>query len=745
MSFRSSLRALAPLLALLAVLATSPSRAQNTSPATTPAAPPAPTSNASPPAAAVSTDELQGLVNTIQDPTARQKLVQQLQALIEARRHVEPKGPSVLSTFFATLSEEADAVSGEVLAAAAVVVDAPRLVSWIRDRAADQSARHGAVEIATKLAIVFGLAVLADWIVWFLLRRPARRLGTRAGEDLTQQILFLLVGAALDALPILSFAAIAYFVLPLTDPRFGTQHVAQAVINAYLWSRIICTAARVLLLSPSALALYPLSEETRNYLYIWVRRFTNLAVYGYAVTEIAWWLSAPGAIYAVLLRIIVLLLGVLAIVFVLQNRTTVAEWLRGDPAGNATRRTGWRLLRHRLADSWHILAIIYLLGTFGVFALHIEGGILILLRATVITAVVVLAAALGVQLVQRASQRGFAVSPELKSRFPTIEARANRYIPALTVVLSAVIYVLAALALLQAWGIDSFVWFQAVAQSRAAGSVAGILIAFAVALAVWELFVSALERHMQRLEGDSRRRARARTMFPFLRLVMLVVLAVVVAFVVLGEVGINVGALIAGAGVFGLIAGLGSQSILKDIMTSIAVLIDDTFAVGDVIIVANGVRGTVESIALRTIRLRDTQGAILTVPFSEVKIIHNLSKDLSYYVAEISVSYLEDVDKVIALLKQVAEAQRQDPEFKSLILEPLEVFGLDRFEPGAYIVQVRLVTQPTRQWIVGREFNRRVKRAFDEHGIAMRSDFQQPVIRPEPDAAPKPSPGPSKG
>ena len=687
----------------------------------------------------VSADELQRLVDTIQDPLRRQELVQELQGLIAAQRgEAEATPKSSPFAFLHSLSEGANDIGAEVLEAAQVVVDAPRLLSWMHNQAGDESARALWLEVAKELAIVFGLAILADWLAWFLLRRPARRLEARAGARAAQQLLFLAASVVFEALPIIAFALVAFFVLPLTKPNDTTDHVATTLIGAYLWSRIMITVARVLLLSPSALALYPLDEETRNYLYIWVRRFINWTVYGLAVAACAWWLGAPGAIYGVLLRLVILVLGILAIIFVLQNRVAVAAWLRGEPAEDANRNPGWTLLRQRLAEIWHILALVYILGVFGVFTLHIEGGVVYLLRSTALSLVLVLAATLLVQFIKRGVRRGFAIKPEVTARFPTLEARTNRYVPALVLLLSTAVYALAALALLQAWGINAFGWFQETARSRATGSMLSIVVSLAAALAAWELFVLMLERYLQRMEQDSRRRARARTLFPFLKLVMLVILVIILGFVMLDELGINIGPLLAGAGVFTIIAGLGSQAILKDIMTSIAVLVDDTIAVGDFIDVGNGHRGVVEAIALRTVRLRDTQGAILTVPFSEAKVIQNMTKDVSYYPAEISVSYYEEIDPVIDLMMEAAAELGRDPAFKPMVLGPLEVLGLDRFEQGAYIIQARLRTQPGKQWIAGREFNRRVKRAFDRHGISMRSDSQPRPTEPPPSKAAKP-------
>lgn len=712
------LRALALTLALLSSLTAASALAQT---ASAPAANPPATAPATPATASpVSADDLQNLVNAIQDPAARKKLVTELQGLIAAQRGVQKTSPShAMRNFFASLADGAHAIGDEVLAAATVAVDAPRIVSWVRDQASNEQTRHRWYEITTRLAIIIGLALVADWLVWLLMRAPARRFGARAGEALAWRLIYLLINAIFEALPIAVFAAVAFFVLPLTATRFVTQQIATTVIAAYLWSRIVAATARVILLSPSALVLYPLGEETRNYLYIWIRRFANFGLYGFAIAGCGWWLSVPGAIYAILLRIVVLVLGILAVIFVLQNRTTVATWMRGSSEPVSGRGRGWRLLRQRLAAVWHILAIVVVVGTFGVSVLHIEGGFLVLLRATLLSVVVVLAAALAVQFVNRASEHGFAIKPELKARFPTLESRTNRYLPILTTLASLAIYVVAALALLQAWGIDAFVWVQAAAASSAVSGLASIAIVIAAAIVAWEAFVLAIENHMMRLEDDSRRRARARTMVPFLRIVAVVIIGIIVIFTVLGTLGINVGALLAGAGVFGLIAGFGSQSIVKGLLTSIGVLVDDTFAVGDVIDLGGGHSGVVEVMSILTIKLRAQDGSLLSVPFSEVKTIQNLTKDYSYYVANVGVGYREDTDRVVKVLAAIVEEMRKEKPFTRWILEPLDVVGVDRFADSAVIILVRIKTQPIHQWTVGREFNRRMKLAFEHEDIEM--------------------------
>ncbi|HEX7970573.1 MAG TPA: mechanosensitive ion channel domain-containing protein [Stellaceae bacterium] len=679
--------------------------------------------------APVSADELQRLVGTLQDDAARAKLVEQLRALIAAQRGIEQKqaeeNPVALLNNF---SAQVDAISGEILAAAAVVLDAPRLVAWLGDQAGDARAREFWLEVGLKLGIIFGGALLAEWFVRVLLRRPAARLAQRSSGTVTAQTaqaLLLLIQLFIEVLPILVFAGAAYVVLPLVQPRFSTARVAEVIIHASLTARLILAVAHVALLSPGVAILHVLSEETRNYLYIWARRFTNWAVYGFAVAAAGWWLGVPGAIYALLLRGTMLVLGILAVIFVLQNRAAVADALRGKGAANSTlpqRGHGWRLLRQRLADTWHVLAIIYIVGTFGSYVLRIEGGPVFVLRATLLSIVVLIAAGLIVRFVRRLSQRGFAVSSDLKSRFPTLELRANRYLPVLTVAASTIVYFFTVLTLLQAWGVDAFAWFTTNFGRRFTGSLLSIVTVLLSALILWEAFGSAIERYLNSIGADGRpvaRSARARTLLPLLRTAVLIVLITIVALMVLSELGVNIAPLLAGAGVVGLAIGFGSQALVKDVITGLFILLEDTLAVGEVVDVGKNHIGQVEAISIRTIKLRDMSGTVHTVPFSEVSTVRNMTRDYSYFVADVGVLYREDPDRVVAVLRDVAGELAKDPAWTPFIVEPLEVVGVDRFTDSAVVIRVRLKTLPLKQWPVGREFNRRMKKAFDAQGIEM--------------------------
>ncbi|EPR37653.1 MscS Mechanosensitive ion channel [Desulfovibrio sp. X2] len=187
-------------------------------------------------------------------------------------------------------------------------------------------------------------------------------------------------------------------------------------------------------------------------------------------------------------------------------------------------------------------------------------------------------------------------------------------------------------------------------------------------------------------------------------------------FVILGQLGINLGPILAAAGILGLAVGFGAQTLVQDVISGFFLLVEDQVRVGDVIQVGDK-GGLVESITLRLIVLRDLAGNVHYIRNGKVDIVTNMTKDYSRYVFDIGVAYKEDVDRVIEVVKGIDEEMREDPQYKFLILEPLEVLGLDRFDDSAVVVRARTKTLPIQQWTVAREFNRRMKKRFDELGI----------------------------
>jgi small conductance mechanosensitive channel len=289
-------------------------------------------------------------------------------------------------------------------------------------------------------------------------------------------------------------------------------------------------------------------------------------------------------------------------------------------------------------------------------------------------------------------------------------------VAALTWTLIRLLVIGAALAAaLSVWGVDIVGWL------TTGGGVAftRVLLVGAVVVAVVEVVGRLLDRALHRAAArsrDARRAQQIRTLTPLVRGVFVGFVLVIGVMTALSEVGVQIGPLLASAGVIGLAVGFGAQTLVKDFLTGLFLVIEDIVAVGDNVRIGDSA-GTVEAMTLRTIRLRNMNGTLHVFPYSEAQVIHNRTKSFSSYVFEIGVGYSADLDHALAVMERVGAEMQADPAFRDKIMGPLEVLGVDKLGDSAVVLKARFKTQPQEQWRVGRAYNKRIKQAFDAEGI----------------------------
>ncbi|MGH6933544.1 MAG: mechanosensitive ion channel domain-containing protein [Dongiaceae bacterium] len=239
----------------------------------------------------------------------------------------------------------------------------------------------------------------------------------------------------------------------------------------------------------------------------------------------------------------------------------------------------------------------------------------------------------------------------------------------------------------------------------------------------WHVFRAVIDRKIGEAQATSqhgseetRRRSRMRTLLPILRNIVFVVLLVMALLMALSALGIEIGPLIAGAGVVGVAVGFGAQTLVKDIISGMFYLLDDAFRVGEYI-QSGSYKGTVESFSLRSVKLRHHRGPLYTVPFGELGAVQNMSRDWVIDKLTIGVTYDTDLDKAKKLIKQIGKELEQDPEFKSHILETLKMQGVEQFGDFAIQLRMKMMTKPGEQFVIRRKAFALIKKAFDANGI----------------------------
>ncbi|WP_051431764.1 mechanosensitive ion channel family protein [Rhodovibrio salinarum] len=681
-----------------------------------------------PGAVSASAEKLQDLVDTLQDDQQRQDFVGKLNALIEAKQAdsgqggadagngASKAGPDGLGAqLLRAITERLDQAGSALAGMVDTVKQVPAIALELWSEVQNDQQRQLWTATAINLLLILGAAIVVERLAHWSLRIPRRRIEARANDNVLVQVLFLIARTLLDAVPIALFAAAAFGTMTVVQPREVAQVIVVALINASVLSRVVALLGRAIL-APDAggLRLPKLTDETAHYLFIWLRRVARTAIYGYVASEALGLLGLSTAAVVTVQKLIGFAIALMVIVFVLQNRQPVARWLRGP----ADEYASIRGLRTRLAELWHVLGVVYVLVVYGVWALEVPGGFVFLARATLVTIAVLIAARLINLGLDKLINRGFQLSDDIRRRYPGLEARANRYLPTVKRILRALVTLVAALMILQVWGAGALDWLTSSVGRDLLGTVITVAMILGLTFAFWEIVSATIERVLTRSSqrDTAKRSQRLATLLPLLRNALRILLIVVVSLIVLSEIGVDIGPLLAGAGVIGLAIGFGAQTLVKDVITGVFILLEDSLAIGDWVDLG-GHGGEVESMTIRTITLRDLHGHIHVVPFSDVTSILNMARDYGYAVIDIGVAYREDTDAVIQLLQEVAEDLKNDSDWGPKIIGELEVFGVNNLGDSSVEIRVRLKTKTLAHWGMRREFLRRAKQKFDERGV----------------------------
>ncbi len=576
------------------------------------------------------------------------------------------------------------------------------------------------VEIALVVVPTVALFLLLRLAERPLFRRAAAwsEATTRGGVALVRRAVAV-GGSALSDFAVIALAWLAGYLIALYAlGERGALDTGQALfLNAFLGLELLKAGFRVLF-APRyrLLRLLSLGDTDAAYWNAWLARLTDFVGYGLLlVVPLVRSELAPAL--ASLLAFLVLLAGlVYAIAIIRQNRDRLRSRFEAAAAstGNSFNRFAFSLL----ARVWHWIAIVYLVALAAVIQLRPEEALPLMGQAT-LQSIIIIAAGIGAHLgLSRIIGRPLRVPAATRERLPDIEERINLFVPAGVKVLRVLLGVVVAFALLHAWHLfDAIAWIASERGTRFLATLISVAIIVTVACGLWVVLASWIDAQLQ-LEGDNGEDigARKRTLLALFRNALAIVLATMTLMILLAEVGINIAPLIAGAGVLGLAIGFGSQKLVQDIITGVFIQLENAVNTGDFITVG-GLSGTVERLSIRSVGIRDIEGAFHIIPFSHVDTVTNYMRDYAYHLGVYGIAYRESTDEAIVHLRAAFEDLMQDPDVAPHILGELEVNGVTGFSDSAVNVRIRIKTVAGMQWFVGRAYNRLVKQHFDAAGI----------------------------
>lgn len=683
---------------------------------------------------------------------------------------VVPLEPDSLGAqLLAGASDRLTQMSAEVVSVVRSATDIQMVVYWFELVATDRATQMLLLDVGWRLALALALALAAHGLTGRLLRRPMATLARHApslraaegegglaaaesGETeklprlrpavlaLVRRAPYAAGGLMVELLGVLALLAAGYASLGAgLATAFAPRYIILGVLHAVALYHAVMALARALLgARDRRLSLFVLPPASAARALASLRRIVALAIYGVTFAETAVLFGMYALAHDTFLKILALLVTLMVCAAVLRHRAGIAGLIRAVPVGSALAAT----MRERMAETWHLVACLYLLSLWLVWALELPNGFSRLLRVSVVTTLILVAARLAGNVLVASLRR--ALEPEaVDDGAATGIAEWLRGYHALLFRLGRVAaWTLASIALLEAWGVPALEWFAADRLGgRLLGALSSVGVTAAVALVTWEAANLAIQRHLVQLAADHQaaRSARLRTLLPVLRTALLVAICLVTGLMALSEIGVNIAPLLAGAGVVGVAIGFGSQKLVQDIITGLFLLLENAMQVGDAVTLG-GLSGTVENLSIRTIRLRALDGAVHIIPFSAVTTVTNMTRDFGYAVIDVRVGLNEPPDAIGALLREIAAGLRADPAWAAMITGDLDVMGVDGFNLQSYTLRARMRTTAGARWAVVREMNRRIKNLFDARGIeSPMTSYRALGLLPPPPPMPSPS------
>ncbi len=669
------------------------------------------------------------LADLLENEQARQALIQDLRALAEkesgqlaaAGQALAQEEPEKLS-LPRRLAEAVSGFAGEVgsrfeqitASVTAIVTSRPGT-----ERAID-------LEALAQASYNLGLVIIAVVAAFFIFRRLARPIFSRlshwslhgGGKSTLLRIVAAVVLAALaDVLVVVLAYVSGNIIATFAIGESGALNTRIALfLNAFLVIELLKAGIRMLFSSRyQGLRLIAISPDEAAYWNRFLARLTGFLGYGLllAVPLINSNLSFALGQAAGLL--IMLLAFFYAAGVILKNRIKVRDAINVR-AGKASMGSSQVLLRI-VSRSWHILTIAYFLIILFVTILRPADALPYVMLATLKTLIIIGVGLLLSGVLSQLIGRRITLSPDINRKVPLLETRLNSYVPLALKCIRVIIVIAVVLFVLNAWGLfDLPAWYASQSGRNLIGKASSVFTILIVALAVWVTLASLIEHRLNPETGSGEPTARAKTLLSLFRNALIITLVTITAMIVLAEVGINIGPLIAGAGVLGLAIGFGAQKLVQDIITGVFIQVENAMNTGDVV-TAGGLTGVAERLSIRSVGLRDLSGTYHIVPFSSVDTISNFMRDFAYHLGVYGIAYREDIDEAISHLRAAFDELCTDEEHKHNILEPLEVHGVTALGSSSVDLRIRIKTKPGAQWALGRAYNRLVKKHFDAAGI----------------------------
>ncbi|WP_103763093.1 mechanosensitive ion channel domain-containing protein [Roseovarius confluentis] len=655
--------------------------------------------------------EAQQLIDLLENPEARDALIQSLRGAAEtttADEVVDPEEDTSIGRQLADFTKSFfETAATSIGSAFGAVVALPNTLMALEG---------GQLDVLWEALQALAVVIVVTVGSYLLLRAGAkliyRRMGDKAHDwGFVRTLAVVAATTLIDILVVLAAWGLGYLVALYLYGETGVIGVRQTLyLNAFLLVGLAKVALRAVL-APTTheLRFIAISDVAARRMSSWFGAIASVIGYGQLlIVPIVNRQASYAAGRGISTLLAFIAIGMAAIL-VVRSRKDVAGWILGPTPEE--RPSALRFI----GRNWYIPVLLYLAGLAVIVAARPDGLILpLLLNSAQVIGIIVLGILLSGGL-SRFAVRGMHMPMNVSSRMPTLEPRVNSLLGRVIQVVRVfiVIGVLAfALDAIGLWDISGFM--RSEFGTWAAGAIVSIAFILLTGAILWLALVSWVDYRLNP-EFGSAPTSREITLLTLLRNAATIALMVIILMFVLAELGVDIAPLIASAGVLGLAIGFGAQKMVQDIITGIFIQFENAINVGDVVTLG-GTTGTVEKLTIRSVTLRDLHAVVHVIPFSSVDMVSNYVRDYSYFVADVGIAYRENVNDGKDAMVDAFEELRASEAGES-ITGDLEWFGVQALGDSAVVLRARIKTVPGTQWGIGRAYNEICKRIMDERGI----------------------------
>lgn len=670
------------------------------------------------------------LADLLENEQTRKQLIEQLRAQAPAQA---ASSPAVETADDSSLPRRV--ADGTQVFLSKLLDDVGQAAAAVSAMARGESA--GGIGMADWKTVLFNFAlVVAATIIAFVITRllaarcfsfinhwagqspPAATPRRFAGPATWRKIIAVLGALLIDIVAIVLAGVVGYAVaMSLAGPGGVIGTFESLFVNAFIAVEVARALVRTVFATRfPRLRLFEMQDDVARYWNNWLSWLVAVIGYGMLVVvpvTTALFTAAFGNMIGLLIMVG---MYIYAVRVIWRNRALIRERLVQRAAVASTAFFG--TLMRLLARVWHLLAIIYFTVLLVVSQVDPTEALPFMARATLQS---VLAIALGLlvsAVLTAILSHPIRLSDDMRGRLPLLEARLNSYVPATLKGLRLATLVVVLLIVLDAWhAFDLSAWVMSGSGRATISMIVHVAIILLFAALAWTVIASIIE---SRLSGTGTRApsAREKTLLALFRNAALIVIITMTILIVLSQIGINIGPLIAGAGVVGLAIGFGAQKLVQDIITGIFIQLENGMNVNDVV-EAGGVFGTVEKMTIRSVGMRTMDGGYHLIPFSSVDVVVNHMRDFSYHMGEYTIAHRENVDDAIHHLHEAFRELMQDEVLAPEILEDITIPGVTAINERGVTIRVLIKTSPGMQWAVQRGYNRLVKKHFNAANIEL--------------------------